>query len=73
MGQVRNRHCPVCDDKGWVCKNHPDRPWQIVSDRWDACDCGPRAPCPTCNSNDRRPNVSRIGVEVTFGEADGGS
>jgi hypothetical protein len=19
--------CPVCDDKGWVCETHLDRPW----------------------------------------------
>jgi hypothetical protein len=36
----------VCDDCGWVCENHPDRPFQGES----ACTCGGAgAPCPRCN------------------------
>lgn len=28
--------CATCDDVGWVCENHPDRPW----DGPRACTCG---------------------------------
>jgi hypothetical protein len=42
--------CKNCDDKGWVCEVHPDRPFKGVSDRMDACDCGVGLPCPMCNA-----------------------
>ena len=39
--------CVNCDDLGWVCENHPDRPW----DGARACTCGGAgAPCPACNA-----------------------
>jgi hypothetical protein len=39
-------NCTLCDDCGWVCENHPDRPWQGPR----ACDCGGAgAPCPSYN------------------------
>ena len=38
--------CLLCEDTGWVCENHPDRP----RDGPRACDCGGAgAPCPVCN------------------------
>jgi hypothetical protein len=37
--------CVTCDNTGWVCENHPDRPWKGFSKRFDACDCGAGAPC----------------------------
>ncbi|UQD69343.1 hypothetical protein JEY40_25360 [Bradyrhizobium japonicum] len=38
--------CVNCDDLGWVCENHPERPW----DGPRACTCGGAgAPCPVCN------------------------
>ncbi|MBR0746574.1 hypothetical protein JQ582_21825 [Bradyrhizobium japonicum] len=38
--------CTNYDDLGWVCENHPDRPW----DGRRACSCGGAgAPCPACN------------------------
>ncbi|MCC8968189.1 hypothetical protein H8A95_39270 [Bradyrhizobium sp. Pear76] len=38
--------CAACDDSGWVCENHPDRP--AFGDR--ACECGGAgAPCDKCN------------------------
>jgi hypothetical protein len=41
--------CARCDNCGWVCENHPDKPW--LGDR--ACDCGGAgAPCPICNATD---------------------
>lgn len=43
--------CKRCDDLGWVCENHTERPWRDGgSDREDASDCGAGAPCPECNS-----------------------
>jgi hypothetical protein len=41
--------CARCDDCGWVCEEHPYRPWQGVR----ACDCGAAgAPCPDCNTTE---------------------
>jgi len=42
--------CGRCDGTGWVCENHPFRPWGPDSKRLDACDCGAGAPCPICNT-----------------------
>lgn len=42
--------CNNCDSQGWVCENHPDRPWD--SDRDDACTCGAGMPCPECNPSE---------------------
>lgn len=43
--------CLNCDDTGWVCENHPKRPWDGCSNRRDACGCGPGAPCEDCNGD----------------------
>jgi hypothetical protein len=41
--------CILCADTGWVCENHPRRPW----DGPHACDCGGAGmACPTCNVAD---------------------
>lgn len=42
--------CSVCEDCGWVCETHPDRPFQ--GER--ACTCGGGAgePCRFCNASD---------------------
>jgi hypothetical protein len=41
--------CNICEDSGWICDNHPHRPWEGNH----ACSCG-GAPCPHCNgTNDR--------------------
>ena len=38
--------CSLCEDCGWVCETHPDRPWEGEH----ACTCGAAgAPCPRCN------------------------
>jgi len=46
-----NMKCALCEDSGWVCENHPIRPWEGEH----ACTCGGAgAPCPQCNAtNDR--------------------
>jgi hypothetical protein len=39
--------CANCQDVGWVCEEHPDRPWsQKIA---NGCQCGARLPCPDCN------------------------
>lgn len=41
--------CFICEDSGWVCENHMDRPWEGPH----ACGCGGAgAPCPNCNRPD---------------------
>lgn len=40
--------CINCDDTGWVCENHGDKPWGGESGRTDNCDCGAGAPCEVC-------------------------
>jgi hypothetical protein len=38
--------CWLCEDCGWVCEAHPDKPWEGE----EACTCGDiGAPCPECN------------------------
>jgi hypothetical protein len=44
--------CVVCDNTGWVCEAHPDRPAGMFSKRFDACNCGAAAPCLICNPCD---------------------
>ncbi len=41
-------YCPVCEDTGWVCENHNDKPWKDG----DGCGCGGAGePC-SCNRED---------------------
>jgi hypothetical protein len=44
--------CKLCDDTGWVCEDHGDRPLKGDSARSDACDCGVGMPCPRCNAGE---------------------
>jgi hypothetical protein len=44
MGIPQRSNCPICDGSGWVCEDHPDKPWQH-----DACG-GAGSPC-ICNPN----------------------
>ena len=32
--------CEVCDNTGWVCENHADRPSDCGGDSKRACTCG---------------------------------
>jgi hypothetical protein len=61
--------CPACDNTGWVCEEHPDRPWRGTSRRADACDCVKVGmPCEACNPSggiDKPPAISPI-ARVTF-------
>ena len=43
-------NCQRCNSTGWVCENHPDRPWD--KDAPNGCECGAGDPCPDCNPND---------------------
>lgn len=53
-------HCNNCDSTGWVCENHPHKPWGGVSDRSDACDCGAGEPCMICNPSFGRNDPPRM-------------
>ena len=44
--------CLYCDSTGWVCEAHPKNPWKGVSNRFDACECGPGIPCFHCNQEE---------------------
>ena len=55
--------CPLCEDCGWVCENHPDRPWEGK----DACTCGGAGmPCPWCNLHDKN---GRRACRMAFGRS----
>jgi hypothetical protein len=56
--------CERCDDTGWTCEAHDDRPWDSgLSEH--ACRCGaPAIPCPSCNQSDP-PDLTRAGAGVT--------
>jgi hypothetical protein len=49
LAAEHERYCPNCDATRWVCEEHPTQPWRGLSNRYDACDCGPGAPCLYCN------------------------
>jgi hypothetical protein len=57
--------CTNCDDTGWVCEGHLDRPWKGASDRADACDCGAGTPC-ACVDDDVTPEelAEAAGIEI---------
>ena len=38
--------CDLCDDTGWVCEDHGDRPLKGDSNRADACSFGAGRPAP---------------------------
>jgi hypothetical protein len=48
------RNCPICLGIGWVCENHPDRPW----DDEIGCTCGAGLPC-ECNTGEE-PDISQV-------------
>jgi hypothetical protein len=53
---VRRMICHQCNDCGWVCEEHPGRPWQVQH----ACPCGAAGmPCPNCNvpTDGKRPRM----------------
>jgi len=55
-------------DTGWVCEEHPGRPWRGASKRADASDCcGVGMPCAQCNpcgGIDEPPVISRSVMRV---------
>ena len=59
--------CAQCQDCGWVCEEHPGRPWAAPR----ACGCGAAGlPCPICNipEDGEEPNFHReIGISATLG------
>ena len=66
--------CDLCDDTGWVCEDHGDRPLKADSNRADACSFGAGRPCPRCNRDSRHVNlVPRLptGMRVTINRKHG--
>lgn len=59
------RRCKICQDTGWVCEAHPEKPWTGTR----SCGCGaPGMPCPRCSPEvawDKPPDYSRIFRSVT--------
>jgi hypothetical protein len=50
-------NCTLCKDVGWVCANHPDKPFHSRS---GGCECGGGVPCPACNfTDDEKPGRQR--------------
>jgi hypothetical protein len=45
--------CDLCDDTGWVCEDHADRPLKGDSKCADACSFGAGMPCPRCRRDSR--------------------
>jgi hypothetical protein len=58
--------CGLCEDTGWVCENHPGKPW----DGDHACGCGAAGmPCVHCNPSDLdNPPRPPAGTRVEFDE-----
>src|SRR5690606_1390172 len=53
----RPMKCETCDDTGWVCEHHVNRPFNGPK----ACGCGGAGmPCIVCNGDGERPDVSRV-------------
>jgi hypothetical protein len=65
--------CDLCDNTGWVCEDHGDRPLKGDSNRADACSFGAGKPCPRCNRDSRHVNLTpRLPIGVTIDRKHGG-
>ena len=54
--------CQRCQDVGWVCETHDDRPWSL--DLPNGCVCGAGEPCPDCNSSDGEDDLLDTGEAI---------
>jgi len=65
--------CTHCEDVGWVCEDHPEKPWEGPH----ACNCGAAGmPCPVCNVPPKAPRrecqqASKLRPTRTAGDIDG--
>jgi len=51
-----DENCPICAGDGWVCENHPDKPWNGGDgDCGDGKPCGGAGQLCACNSPDPAP------------------
>lgn len=54
-----DKKCPICFGIGWVCENHPDKPWN----KEIGCECGAGVPC-NCNGGGKpgvdEPDTSQV-------------
>jgi hypothetical protein len=48
-----NENCAICRGIGWVCENHPDKPYDELG-----CACGEGIPC-DCNDS-TPPDTSQV-------------
>lgn len=60
--------CPKCLDIGWVCENHPDRPWDRTLP--NGCECGAGMPCECVLTDEMREGVERPDVSGVFKRID---
>jgi len=59
--------CAWCDNTGWVCEDHPNRPWLGISSRADACHCGGAGvPCERWNADGQKNGI----VQIVAGQTD---
>lgn len=56
--------CTICEGLGWVCENHPNKPW---TERDGGCQCGAGMPC-ECNrpNGEDTPDIEGVFVEIDF-------
>ena len=63
-----HERCARCDDAGWVCVNHPDRPWEGTSKRADVCPCGAEGvQCPDCNADGHKTGMVEVFIDTKHG------
>jgi hypothetical protein len=55
--------CKRCQDVGWVCESHPDRPWGESKPNGRICGAG--EPCPDCNPSESEGDPPRTGGAIT--------
>ena len=54
-----NPKCRVCRGLGWVCENHPERPWL---DEVDGCQCSAGMRCECQDNDEEEPVILEITV-----------
>ena len=61
--------CERCDGTGWVCENHPDKPWEDSGSAL-SCDCGGAGDACDCNPDGDFPPGFRVTMSVNPDEVD---
>jgi hypothetical protein len=64
--------CSVCTGHGWVCENHPDKPWYgLMPDDFVKCCCGAGQPCAACNPCDYDNPPKKTGMQSVYANKNG--